>query len=241
MSLSHINRVLILGDGGIGYALAEEINSRNPKAQIHISSRQIKKNSSKFILHFLDPLKESSWQKFIIELREQTTTLDLVISTYGVLHNLEGIKPEKSLREIDIDKMIEVFSINAFTAPLVAKNLEPFLNSSKESHLIYLSAKVGSLQDNGMGGWYSYRASKAALNMFMKNISIEFSRKNLKTKVYSIHPGTTVTKLSEPFLKSSNLKIWSSEETAKHILNTIYSTNSSTGSFLNWNGEVLPW
>lgn len=241
MNWSQAMNVLILGDGGIGKALASEIKAQNPNAQVHITSRRLKNNSPDFHSHILDPLKESSWQRFVLELQEQTTSLDLVISTYGVLHNPEGLKPEKSLREIDMDKMIESFSINAFTAPLIAKNLQPFFSSTHNSFLVYLSAKVGSLEDNRMGGWYSYRASKAALNMFMKNISIEFSRRKLKTKVLSVHPGTTLTKLSEPFLSGSSLKLWSPEETARHVLNTVFSTQCGTGSFLNWDGEVLPW
>ena len=162
MNLDLVKNVLILGDGGIGKALAEEVYTKNPNINVHITSRRLKSNSSNFNTHILDPLKESSWQNFILELKEQTTALDLVISTYGVLHNPDGLKPEKSLREIDMDKMIETFSINAFTAPLIAKNLHSFFSSTNDSMLVYLSAKVGSLEDNRMGGWYSYRSSKAA-------------------------------------------------------------------------------
>jgi len=242
MRISNINHVLILGDGGIGKSLAKEIKRLNPHSKIHITSRRIKNSNDSYQTHLLDPLKESSWHKFTLELKEETETLDLVISTYGVLHNPEGLKPEKSLREISLEKMIESFSINAFTAPLIAKNVQPFLSSQEDSVLAFLSAKVGSLSDNRLGGWYSYRASKAALNMFMKNIAIEYSRKKMKTKVLSIHPGTTLTKLSEPYLSGSSLKLWSPEETALHIIDTIQSSlDIESGSFLNWDGAELPW
>lgn len=242
MKLSNAKEVLILGNGGIGKSLGKEIKRLNPTSNIHITSRRIKSNNDSIQTHLLDPLKESSWQKFILELKEETERLDLVISTYGVLHNPEGLKPEKSLKEISMDKMIESFSINAFTAPLIAKNLQSFLSSKEESVLAFLSAKVGSLSDNKLGGWYSYRASKAALNMFMKTISIEYSRRKMNTKVLSIHPGTTLTKLSEPYLSGSSLKLWSPEDTAMHIIETIESSSHfDSGSFLNWDGSELPW
>lgn len=242
MNINEMNNILILGDGNIGKALAQKIYYANKKSKIHLTSRSIKDSEGPFTIHTLDPLSDMSWHNFTNELQKVSPSLDLVISTYGVLHSKEGLRPEKSLREIDLSKMIESFSINAFTAPLIAKYLQPFFSKNTPSILAFLSAKVGSIEDNKIGGWYSYRASKAALNMFIKTISIEYSRNKLKTKVLSIHPGTTLTKLSGPFLKTSHLKIWTPEQTSVHILNVLENSEDvENGSFLNWDGTELPW
>jgi NAD(P)-dependent dehydrogenase (short-subunit alcohol dehydrogenase family) len=105
-----------------------------------------------------------------------------------------------------------------------------------------ISAKVGSISDNRLGGWYAYRASKAALNMFIKNIAIEFARNKKKIILLSLHPGTTKTELSEPFTKNTKYQLHTPIETAKNLLSVIENkTLDDSGKFFSWDGEELPW
>ncbi|MCO4753594.1 MAG: SDR family NAD(P)-dependent oxidoreductase [Bacteriovoracaceae bacterium] len=241
--LKKIDNCLILGGGTIGQALAHEIAQTTGANDIFITKRDSKAlklpNNCELITH--NPLDEESWEKLVAKLRTKIKTLDLVISTYGLLHN-DHLEPEKKLSDIELQNLIEVFSVNAFTAPMSAKYLNPLLSRNDPSAFVFLSAKVGSIQDNNLGGWYAYRASKAALNMFMKNISIELKNKQLNTTVLAVHPGTTISPLSEPYIGGINHKIWSPEETAQHICEVVSTLDMSmSGTFKNWDGTSLPW
>ena len=115
------------------------------------------------------------------------------------------------------------------------------LDSENKSVFATLSAKVGSISDNGFGGWYSYRASKAALNQLIKTASIEMKVKNKQAIFLALHPGTVKSNLSQPFQKT-NLKIQEPEESAKQLVKIINSVDQSqTGKFFNWDGSELPW
>lgn len=242
-NLNNCSNVLILGQGDIGTAIQFQLEKHGSNIKVYSASRTNNTNQSdsQFFIHH-DPLSEKSWSLLTSKLRERTSSLDLIISTYGLLHS-ESIAPEKKLEDINLETLNQVFQVNAFTAPLSAKYLQSFLSKETPSVLVYLSAKVGSISDNRIGGWYGYRSSKAALNMFAKTISIELKRKKYKTHVMLIHPGTTKTKLSRPFLGNTQYKVWTPEETAKHVLEVIfkYYNYEENCSFLNWDGEVLPW
>lgn len=243
-SIDTMQSALILGLGDIGLGLVHEIRERNPGCRIFATVRGSSPSKEvpqgvKIIEH--DPLDIDSWERLTAVLKESTDRLDLILSTWGFLHD-DVVKPEKSLRDIDIEHMQKSFSLNAFTAPLAAKYLNVFLDQKQPNVFCFLSAKVGSISDNRMGGWYSYRASKAALNMFLKSISIELQRKKKATSVMAIHPGTTQTRLSSPFLKGFNLKVWHPRESAAHICDVLEKSYSEgTGLFKNWNHETLPW
>lgn len=239
----NLEHVLILGLGDIGRALSWEIKQRNPQCSIigTVRSGSYAGDHACSQVIELDPLGESSWKELVSVLKEKTDKIDLIIATWGYLHD-QQFEPEKSLRDINLEYMAKSFSINAFTAPLSAQHLHPFLSQKTPSVFCFLSAKVGSISDNRLGGWYSYRASKAALNMFLKSISIELTRKKKLTSVMAIHPGTTETKLSAPFLKNFNLKVWPAKESAKHICNVIESSYpQGTGLFKNWDHTDLTW
>ena len=133
------------------------------------------------------------------------------------------------------------FEINTFGPALLMKYFLPLLDSETKSVFASLSAKVGSIEDNKYGGWYSYRASKAALNQFIKTASIELAMKNKKAICVAVHPGTVTSKLSKPFQKT-DLKIQSPQESAKNILKVILNLNvQNTGGFYNWDGSTIPW
>jgi len=158
-----------------------------------------------------------------------------------LLHS-QLIQPERSLGDLQPDNLLQLFSTNSLVAPLLAKHLFRLFRNPDYAVFASLSALVGSIEDNRLGGWYGYRASKAALNMFLKTVAIEFERRRCNTTVLAIHPGTTVTELSKPFIKHASHHIHSPEETASNLINLILNrTIKDNGTFWSWTGEKLPW
>ena len=149
----------------------------------------------------LDPTEENEIESFHKEISDSLGDIYLFINCVGFLHG-EQILPEKNVNQITADKLLYYFKVNTLVTPLFAKYFKSNLRHKNESYFVSLSAKVGSIEDNKIGGWYGYRSSKAALNMIMKNLAIEFSRYGSSCIFLSIHPGTTITDLSEPFIKN---------------------------------------
>lgn len=222
------------GRCGIGEALVRELKSRG--VYVTWTSRKLSSGSIQF-----NPNDESQYEKLAGQLREHPP-IDLFINALGTLAG-SSPGPEKSLRDVSFSQFEEVFKANAFFTPLLAKSLMPFLSRTSPGIFCALSAMVGSISDNKLGGWYSYRASKAALNMILKTISLEFPQRGLKNfKVVALHPGTTETDLSKDFLRGLNHKVWQPRESAKHILNTLENLKTlETGVFKNWDGQDLDW
>lgn len=173
------------------------------------------------------------------QVRQCSNQIDLLINCSGMLHK-SGARPEKSLRELDAENFAEMMRVNAL-APLQALQIfMPMLRNSKSAIAVTLSAMVGSITDNHLGGWYSYRMSKAALNMGLRNAAIEAARYRTAPVVVAVHPGTTLTSLSEAYL--NNREYRSASCSARHILNVISGiSRSDSGKFFNWNGQELPW
>ncbi|HEY9888563.1 MAG TPA: SDR family NAD(P)-dependent oxidoreductase [Candidatus Obscuribacterales bacterium] len=190
----------------------------------------------------LDATQETAIAAVAAHIQAQTTALDLVINCVGVLHS-DDLQPEKSLRQIDADRLLHYFQVNSIPSVLLAKHLQPLLKASDRSVFATLSAKIGSISDNQLGGWYGYRASKAALNMFLKTIAIEYSRKNPHTIVVALHPGTTNTRLSAPFQRNvPPEKLFPVERTVSQLLTVIDGlTEADNGSFFSWDGHPIPW
>ncbi len=175
-------------------------------------------------------------------LKTLTEKLNLVINCVGLLHD-QSIQPEKSLRQINPEHLLKYFQVNSIGSVLLAKHLLPLLNHQERNIFAAISAKVGSIGDNHLGGWYGYRSSKAALNMLMRTISLEYRRKSPQTIVVCLHPGTTDTQLSKPFQKNvPPEKLFSVEKTVTQLLNVIERlTLQETGQFFSWDGNPLPW
>jgi NAD(P)-dependent dehydrogenase (short-subunit alcohol dehydrogenase family) len=232
--------ILVIGAGhGLGLAIAKECQSRYPQAKVVTTYRLREKAEGLFSSgiegHQINPLLEGEVKAFCGKL----DSIDFVINCVGMLARKE-LGPEKSLRDIDVDHLTEVFQVNSFVTPLWAKHLKHKFSKETPSVFASLSAMVGSIGENEIGGWYGYRASKTALNMFLKTISIEFERSRLKTSVVAIHPGTTKTELSEDFLKGVQHKIWEPSGAAQNILNVLESCpNEGTGLFKNWDGRAI--
>lgn len=169
--------------------------------------------------------------------------IDLVIIATGLLHEPDaGIQPEKTWRAFDIDTMRRVFDINTFGPALVAKHVLPHLPRDRRAVFAVLSARVGSISDNRLGGWYSYRASKAALNQIIRCLSIELTPKRPLAICVGLHPGTVHTDLSQPFRgNSADGGVFTPERSAGHLLDVINGlTPSHSGRVFDWTGAEVP-
>ena len=164
------------------------------------------------------------------------------INTSGFLHS-NYIKPEKRLSHLNRSNIIKNFSINSIAPILIAKSIEKYIKPELFFSFSSLSARVGSISDNKIGGWYSYRASKAAQNQLLKTLSIEWRRKFPLSVVTLLHPGTCDTKLSKPYQSSvPKDKLFTTETATKYLVNIISEQKpSDTGKFIAWDRSVIPW
>jgi NAD(P)-dependent dehydrogenase (short-subunit alcohol dehydrogenase family) len=164
----------------------------------------------------------------------------LVIDATGFLHG-DGFMPEKSFRELSADHLAKSFAVNALGPTLLMKHFLPLLPRHGRAVFATLSAKVGSIGDNQIGGWYSYRAAKAALNQLVHTAAIEVRRSKPDAVCVALHPGTVATNLSSPFAKSG-LNVRPADEAAGDLLAVISRLEpAQTGGFFDYRGEALPW
>lgn len=166
--------------------------------------------------------------------------LRLVINATGFLHDAEH-KPEKSWRELDAKTLTKAFAVNSIGPALLMKHALPLLPRSGKAVFANLSARVGSIGDNRLGGWYAYRASKAALNQLVRTAAIELERRAPQAFCVALHPGTVATPLSAPFAKPET-KPHTPPEAARHLLSVLERLEQGdSGGFFDWRGETLPW
>ncbi|TKB55510.1 SDR family NAD(P)-dependent oxidoreductase [Ferrimonas aestuarii] len=232
--------ILIIGaSGGIGHALALSISERYPEALIHGTYGKHKPHSNTQIhWHALDLMDNQA----ITQLCQQFTRLDWVIYAAGVLHQ-ERHRPEKSINQFDSEWGMTSLQINSLAPLLVAKHCQSALKQSLNSKFVVLSARVGSIEDNRLGGWYSYRISKAALNMGMKSLSIEWQRMLPNCGVLMLHPGTVDSRLSKPFQQRlPQGQLQQASDCANALIKVIEDTTAETsGQFLDYRGQTIPW
>jgi len=162
----------------------------------------------------------------------------LIINTIGVLHSSEWM-PEKRLDDLNAAQLMELMKINTIGPALTIRHFSKLLDP-KNSIMVTLSAKVGSIEDNRLGGWYSYRASKAALNMLIKTASIEWARTKPNTALIAMHPGTVNSKLSKPF-KGEQIGRPANDAIADMFRVIESLKKEDSGSFISYSGERLPW
>ena len=234
-------KVLIVGgSGGIGKAMVKQIQESYPDATVHATywHHFPQDRQEKIQWHALDVTNEAE----IKQLSEQLTELDWIINCVGILHTQDK-GPEKSLQSLDIDFFQHNLTLNTLPSIMLAKHFAKALTQSHSARFAVISARVGSIADNKLGGWYSYRASKAALNMFLKTLSIEWQRTMKHGVVLSLHPGTTDTPLSQPFQQSvPKDKLFTPEYVANSLLPIIANaTPAQTGRFFAYDGTELPW
>ena len=166
-----------------------------------------------------------------------------------VLLNVAGIlsapdrSPEKRLEHVDPEHMAQVFAVNAIGPTLVARHFLKLLKHKETAVIANLSARVGSIGDNGLGGWYGYRASKAAQNQLTKTLSIELQRRAKNVCVVALHPGTVDTDLSRPFHRNVPAhKLFPRDRAARQLLDIIDGLGAAdTGRFIAWDGSPIPW
>ena len=165
----------------------------------------------------------------------------LFVATGLLHHDKRG--PEKSLRELDADWLLQNYQVNAVGPALIAKYFLPLMDRQEIFRFAALSARVGSISDNRLGGWYGYRAAKAALNMMIRNLAIEWSRKNDRSIIVALHPGTVDTELSQPF--QGNVppgKLFDSSRAARQLLDVLETLQpAQSGKIFAWDGtEIQP-
>jgi NAD(P)-dependent dehydrogenase (short-subunit alcohol dehydrogenase family) len=185
---------------------------------------------------------EAALAALAAQLQEQSSDVTRLVICNGVLQG-EGYRPERALNQLTTSAMQQVFEVNAFLPMRVLASLAPVLKRSTAPRIAVLSARVGSIGDNGLGGWYSYRGSKAALNMMLRCAALEMRRVNPAAKIMAYHPGTVDTPLSQPFQANVAPERLFSPERAAAALDTILSSLEADGelSYLDWRGETIPW
>ena len=229
---------LVVGAGGIGRQIAEDLASKENNLEVILCGR---KNVFKNFWE-LDIENENSLKDFKDKLSKSKLNLRLVLNATGRLHS-EKLNPEKRLQHINKENLIESFSINAFAPILLAKTIEEFINKELEFNFASISARVGSITDNKTGGWYAYRAAKSAQNQLFKSLSIEWARKYPKAIITLLHPGTVNTNLSKPFHKFvPKDKLFSPKKTSSYLIDILrHQKPIDSGKFIAWDGKEIPW
>jgi NAD(P)-dependent dehydrogenase (short-subunit alcohol dehydrogenase family) len=230
-SLPQNYRALVVGaNGTIGSALLAQLQADPRCAQALGLSR-----SSTPAIDFHD---EASVARAAEQLKAQGP-LHLVLVANGMLHDAHGL-PEKRLGQLNYSQMSANFLLNTMGPALVMARFAPLLARHERSLLGVLSAKVASLQDNRLGGWYSYRASKAALNMMLKTAAIEVARTHPQAVLAALHPGAVDSPLSAPFRATHAAR--PAEQAASDLLQVLDGLAAEdTGGFWSYDGQRLPW
>lgn len=220
--------VVIGASGGIGAALAEALGEEG--ATVHGFARSFTGP------RHLDLEDEAS----IADAAATVGTPDLVLVATGLLHDGER-GPEKALRDLDPVWLARNFAINAIGPAIVAKHFLPVMPKTGRSVFAVLSARVGSISDNRLGGWHGYRASKAALNQLVRTLAIEDKRRNSSGIVVALHPGTVATALSQPF-RSGGRDLLQPDRAAVQLLDLIDGLKApDSGKLFAWDGaEIAP-
>ncbi|UWQ40872.1 SDR family NAD(P)-dependent oxidoreductase [Leisingera aquaemixtae] len=234
------NIVVSGGSGAIGSAFVGELARKYPQARIHSLSRSPDARVPEGVHRLqVDCLDEDSLQA-AAEQAGKAGAVDLMILAGGILHQGD-MMPEKSLRELSAEKLLALFTANTIAPALTAKHFLPLLPRDRRGVFAALSARVGSISDNHLGGWYSYRASKAALNMIIRNAAIEIRRRNPQAIAAGLHPGTVESGLSQPFLRNvAPEKRFSPQYAVSRMLDVIAAlTPDDSGQCFAWDGSLI--
>ena len=233
--------VVVGASGGIGREVVHQLARNRNAERIYAVSR----TGAGFEAGNVESLKaditdEESLEKAAAKIA-QDGAVEVVFVATGILHG-DDIFPEKALKDINMAQMEDVFRVNTFGPALVAKHFCGLLGRKNPSVFAAISARVGSISDNHFGGWYSYRASKAALNMLLRSISIEVARRNKNAVILGLHPGTVDTGLSEPF--QANVpegKLFSPEYSVRSMLEVVdKAQGADTGKVFDYAGKEVP-
>jgi NAD(P)-dependent dehydrogenase (short-subunit alcohol dehydrogenase family) len=217
---------LVIGGGGVGTALHTALAADPRCGGAMLAGRRQDVA--------LDLLDEASIAAAAARLRGQT--LHVIIDATGAL-TVDGVGPEKRLADLDPVVLVRAFAINTIGPALLLKHFTDLLPRTGKSVFASLSARVGSIGDNRLGGWYAYRASKAALNQMLRTAAIEIARKRPDALVLALHPGTVRTRLSTPIVGDAGM----APALAAAKLLGVMDKAAETGVFLDQNGKIVPW
>ncbi|MGM0982350.1 MAG: SDR family NAD(P)-dependent oxidoreductase [Pseudomonadota bacterium] len=230
-------------NGGIGGAVIDALlESDRPGRVIGVSRSGRSHSDPRFESLALDVTEP--YGLAALEEALDATPLHLVFNAIGMLHDERlGISPEKKFDDLDAEAMSRLYHVNAITPALLLKALQPSLKGHHPALIASLSARVGSIGDNRLGGWYAYRASKAAHNMLMKTAAVELRRLNPQASIACLHPGTTDTELSRPFqARVPANKLFTTAFVAQQLLTVLNDCGpEESGIFLDWAGESVQW
>lgn len=233
------NATVFGASGGIGKALVEALSERG--VAVFAGSRSGAVPGAPGVTPFTFDLDDEASIAAAAEAMRDAPP-DLVIVATGALTLADGTGPEKSLRMIDPAAMERVFRLNTIGPAMIAKHVLPMLPKDRRSVFAVLSARVGSIGDNRLGGWHSYRASKSALNMLLRNFAIEMARTHDEAIIVGLHPGTVDTALSQPF--QPNLpagQLTAPADAARHLLSVIDGlAPADSGDVFDWKGARIP-
>ncbi len=244
--------VLVQGASrGIGLEFVRQLARRPDVAQVIATCRKPGSASelqalaleTALSVHALDIEQEASIEAAAQQVAAVTDHLDLLINCSGLLHDATGVAPERRLEQLDAGNFQRSFAVNAVGPALVVKHFHKLLRAGEKPLVANLSARVGSIGDNRLGGWYAYRASKAAQNMLTRCMAIELGRGSRPIAVVALHPGTVDTDLSKPFHKNvPQNKLFSVDRAVSQLIDVIYHLDAgATGRFFAWDGSEIPW
>jgi NAD(P)-dependent dehydrogenase (short-subunit alcohol dehydrogenase family) len=245
--------VLVAGaSSGIGLAAATRLLQDERVTALHAVARRAAdspallalqaRHPGRLHLHSADLSDSGELARLAAQVGAHSSALQLVFNTAGLLH-ADGLAPEKSLSQLRPEALQRSFSINAFAPILLVQALLPLLPPKAPAVIATLSARVGSIGDNALGGWYSYRAAKAAQNQLMRTLAVELKRSHPRACVLQLHPGTVDTPLSAPFsARVPAGKLFSAEHSAALLLQRIAEASpADSGRFLAYDGSEIPW
>ena len=249
--LSSIHALVIGASQGIGLEFVRQLLQDERTTHLFATYRSEQTAASLFELAQQHPQRlhcvqmditdEAQIEAGLAQVQVLAPNLHFVINCVGLLHN-EQQQPEKALRQLNTENLLSYFQVNSIGPALIAKHVMPLLKHKEPSLLATISAKIGSIGDNRIGGWYGYRASKAALNMFLKTASIEYRRRCPNATIVMLHPGTTDTRLSKPFQRGvPPEKLFSTERTVSQLMTVISGVKAEdSGEFYSRDGSRLP-
>ncbi len=239
----HFTALVIGASGGIGSAVVQQLLSCSQVGHIIAVSRQSSRLVEPRLTHLmLDVSQEQDRHALKKELAAQP--IHFFFNAIGILHDdTQQLFPEKRLDQLSAENLAQTMNINAFVPILLLAALKDSFKGTHPAVIASLSARVGSIEDNQLGGWYSYRASKAAHNMLFKTASIELKRLNNQCTVLCLHPGTTDTGLSQPFqARVPEDKLFTPTFVAEQLLAVIAQRSpDDNGTFWAWDGQPIEW
>ena len=234
-------RVVVVGSsGGIGAALLQHFIDSPQVTHIHALSRSGRSHPSPKVANLTFDFTDEGSLIAAMQALQEVGPFDIILVATGLLQG-DGISPEKNMRAMRHEGFAKSFEVNTIGPAMTAKYFIPLLRRDRKAVFTALSARVGSISDNGLGGWYAYRAAKAALNMVIKTISIEIGRKFNNQIIVGLHPGTVDTPLSKPF--QGNVpegKLFTPEFSAEALLRVIDGlTPENSGDLFDWAGKRI--